>query len=175
MTTLLAGAFVNNVLFNVLRGKGPEDKDKLPAWLAARMTFGMADGIPIARDVAGYAEGKILGEHGKDFQALSGAPGSEKTRWTLDSQPFMRSKGRPLSEQGHEAGRASGRRTDWTAGDAREYHRQYIYDVLSGNYKPQHPWSPITDAFYARPTAFPCRRVRGYCLSRGKDETCPPT
>ena len=27
---------------------------------------------------------------------------------------------------------------------------QYIYDVLSGNYTPEHPWSPATDIFYSR-------------------------
>jgi len=27
---------------------------------------------------------------------------------------------------------------------------EYIYDVLSGHYRPEHPWSPVTDVFYGR-------------------------
>jgi len=27
---------------------------------------------------------------------------------------------------------------------------QYIYDVLSGDYQPDHSWSPVTGIFYSR-------------------------
>jgi hypothetical protein len=74
----LFGAFVNNVLFNVLRGKGPEDKEKWPAWLAARMTFGMADGLPVLRDVAGYAEGQDARRARQGLPPLSGTSGRER-------------------------------------------------------------------------------------------------
>jgi hypothetical protein len=148
-TAALFGAFVNNVLFNVLRGKGPEDKDKWPAWLAARMTFGMADGLPVLRDFAGSMEAKILGEHGKDFRLSPILQVAKDTRDALLSTTHAfegtTTWGKALKQDSRAVGGLTG--LPVTQGNITA---EYIYDVLSGNYKPEHPWSPITDAFYAR-------------------------
>jgi hypothetical protein len=151
LTTLLAGHVVNNVLFNVFRGKGPNEPDKWPSWLLARLTFGLADGFPIARDVAGYAEGKLLGEHGKDFR-LSPVlqAGKDTIDAALDTAHVFTGETTPGKAIKQDL-RALGSLTGFPAVQG-DITGEYIYDVLSGEYKPAHPWSPVTDAFYARPT-----------------------
>jgi hypothetical protein len=150
LTTLLAGHVMNNVVFNILRGKGPEDKDKWPAWLAARMTFGLADGFPLARDFAGYAEGKVLGEKGKDIRLSPvfqlGKDSVDAAVTTTHALEGTTSAGKAIKQDVRAVG-------GWTGLPVVQgsITAQYIYDVLTGQYKPEHPWSPVTDIFYARP------------------------
>jgi hypothetical protein len=151
LTTLLAGHVVNNVLFNVLRGKGPQKEEDWPKWLLARLTFGLADGFPLARDAAGYAEGKLLGEHGKDFRL------SPVLQMAKDTEDAALETAHALSGQGSwekaikQDARAVGGLTGLPAVQG-TITGEYIYDVLTGQYKPKNAWSPVTDAFYSRPT-----------------------
>ncbi len=149
LTTLMCGIVANQILFEVLRGKTPDEKDKIPAWMMARLTLGLVDGFPILRDVAGYAEGKILGEHGKDMKL---APVFQFGKDVVDgaSKTIKAASGegdwqKAIVQDAKVIGGATGLPT--LQGSITG---QYLYDVLSGNYTPEHPWSPATDIFYAR-------------------------
>jgi hypothetical protein len=156
VTTLLAGLAANTILFDALRGKAPDDKKKIPAWMLARLTFGVFDGLPGINQIAKYAETKVLGESGGEPKYI---PVLQVGKDTVDAL-----KKTTNAAQGHGKmapaikadARAIGSLTGFPAVQT-SITGQYIYDVLSGQYKPAHPWSPVTDAFYARPP-WPCRR-----------------
>lgn len=113
------------------------------------MTLGMADGFPIARDFAGSLEAKILGEQGKDFRLSPVLQVAKDTRDALLSTTHAFEGRTPPGKALKQSARAVGGLTGLPMTQA-NITAEYIYDVLSGNYKPEHPWSPITDAFYAR-------------------------
>lgn len=144
------GVFVNSVLFNVLRGQAPDDKEKWPKWMVAKMTLGMLDGFPVLRDVSGYAEGKLLGEHGKDFRL---SPVLQLGKDTVDAGLETQKALTGEAEPGNAIKQGARTIGSWTGLPAVQgtITGQYVYDVMSGQYKPAHPWSPVTDALYARP------------------------
>jgi hypothetical protein len=149
LTTLLAGHVANSIIFDLLRGRQPDDLEKLPSWILARLTLGLFDGIPVMRDIAGYAESKITGEKGKDLRL------SPVLQWGKDAVDGVTKTVKAMSgdvdwhkaiiQDAKAVGGATGLPT--LAGSTVG---QYIYDVMSGDYKPDHPWSPVTDIFYAR-------------------------
>jgi hypothetical protein len=146
LTTLLAGHVANTIIYDLLHGKQPEDLEKPPAWILARLTLGLCDGIPAMRDIDGYEEGKTTGEKGKDLRL------SPSLQWGKDAVDGIAKtvKAAAGNEDWHKTiirgakadGGATGLPT--LAGSTIG---QYIYDVLSGDYKPEHPWSPVTDIF----------------------------
>ncbi len=149
LTTLLAGHVANTIIFDLLHGKQPDDLEKPPAWILAGLTLGLCDGIPVMRDIAGYAESKMTGEKGKEPRL------SPALQWGKDAvdgiaKTIMAAAG---NEDWHKAiirdPKAEGGATGLPA-LAGSTVGQYIYDVLSGDYKPEHPWSPVSGIFYNR-------------------------
>jgi len=149
MTTLLAGHVANALIFDLMRGKQPDDPDKIPAWILARLTLGLFDGFPVLRDVAGYAESKITGEKGKDVRLIPlmqwGKDVVDGATKTINAASGDGEWGKAILQDAKAVGGATGLPTS-----AGSITGEYIYDLLSGDYTPEHPWSPITDIFYHR-------------------------
>jgi hypothetical protein len=132
-----------------MRGKQPDDPDKIPAWILARLTLGLFDGFPVLRDVAGYAESKITGEKGKDVRLIPlmqwGKDVVDGATKTINAASGDGEWGKAILQDAKAVGGATGLPTS-----AGSITGEYIYDLLSGDYTPEHPWSPITDIFYHR-------------------------
>ena len=149
LTTLLAGHVANSIIFDLLRGKQPDDLDKLPAWILARLTLGLFDGFPAMRDIAGYAESKVFGEKRKEPRL------SPVLQWGKDAVDSVAKTVIALAgnEEWHKAIIQEAKAVVGMAGLPALVGSnvgQYIYDVLSGDYHPQHLWSPVTDIFQPR-------------------------
>lgn len=147
--TLLAGQVANTILFDLMRGKQPDDKDKIPAWMLARVTLGMFDGLPIARDIAGYAEGKILHEPGKDMKLSPVLQAGKDVYDALDKTVSAAQGEAEWSDALKKGTRAAGGVTGFPAVQA-NITGEYLYDVLTGQYQPEHWWSWGTDIFQRR-------------------------
>jgi hypothetical protein len=149
LTTLLAGHVANALIFDLLRGKQPGDPDKLPAWILARLTLGLFDGIPAMRDIAEYAESRITGEKGKEPRLSPvlqwGKDAVDGVTKTVNAAAGNVDWNKAIIQDAKTVGGATGLPT--LAGSTVG---QYIYDVLSGDYRPEHSWSPVTDVFYNR-------------------------
>jgi hypothetical protein len=149
LTTLLAGHVANAIIFDLLRGKQPDDLDKLPAWILARLTLGLFDGFPVMRDIAEYGESKITGEKGKEPRLSPvlqwGKDAVDGVTKTVNAAAGNVDWNKAIIQDAKAVGGATGLPT--LAGSTVG---QYIYDVLSGDYRPEHPWSPVTDVFYNR-------------------------
>lgn len=149
LTVLLAGQLVNTVMFDMLRGKAPDDKEKWPAWMLARLTLGVFDGVPIINQGTGYAEGKILGESGKEPRLV---PVLQAMKDSVDSidQTLGAISGKTKPERALKTvGRTVG---EWTGLPSTQgiITGEFLYDLLTGAYTPDHPWSFVTDPFFAR-------------------------
>jgi hypothetical protein len=149
LTTLLAGHVANSLIFNLMRGKQPDELEKLPGWIMARLTLGLFDGIPVMKDITGYAESKITGEKGKDLRLSPvlqwGKDAVDGITKTVDAVAGNEDWNKAVIQDAKAVGGATGLPT--LAGSTVG---QYIYDVLSGDYKPEHPWSPVSGIFYNR-------------------------
>ena len=142
--TFFFGYLANSVIYQMLRGRTPDDKDKLPAWLACKLGLGMFEGIPIARDLAAYAEGKILNEPGKSMRNI---PVMEAGKALVDAGASIGSATLGEGEPRKAAKDTANAIGAWTGLPALQgtITGEYLYDVLSGQYSPEHPWSPLTD------------------------------
>lgn len=155
LTVFLAGHLVQTVLFDMMRGKGPDDEKKIPAWLAARLTLGTFDGVPIVSEGTRYLEKKALGEPGGEPRLI---PVQQATKDTVDSidktLDAIHNDGRWFPQDKRSAAIKQNARTmgDLTGLPVNQplITGEYVYDLFTGQYVPAHPWSYATDAFYAR-------------------------
>lgn len=148
LTVLFAGQLVNSVLFNLMRGKGPDDNDKWPSWMLARMSLGLFDGVPILNQGTEYLEGKINGENNEPrlIPALQLMKDSVDATWAaLKAARGDSEWSKAITPAARAAGEATGLPMTQPTITG-----EYLYDLFSGNYVPDHPWSYVTDAFFAR-------------------------
>ena len=146
---LMFGYIANTVVYELLRGRNPDDNEKLPAWLAARLGLGIFDGIPIARDIAAYAEGKITGEPGKTMRNI---PVMEAGKQSVDAMQALIKAGTGEGTPRKAVTTSAKAIGAWSGLPALQgtITGEFLYDVLSGNYEPEHPWSPARDIFMRR-------------------------
>ena len=130
------------VLFNIIRGKYPDNLDDIPKWLMARLMFGRMDGIPVMRDMAGMAESYITGEHysAKPMPIYSGLESIVDVGKAVVKGDFDEIK------LGKKVATAVGMATGLPTLQA-SVTGEFFHDILDGSYEPKHPWSPVTDAF----------------------------
>ncbi len=130
------------VMFDLIRGKYPDDPEKIPKWLLARLTFGFADGIPIIRDFAKKTEATITGEHYtlRPMPIYSGIESLYDVTNAVTKDDWSEAK------LGKKAAGAVGMVTGLPTAQA-TVTGEFFHDILDGSYDPKHAWSPVTDTF----------------------------
>jgi hypothetical protein len=142
LATLLAGYVANAMISGITSGKETDKLDKLPSWILARLTLGLFDGFPLMRDMDGYAESGITGGKGNETRP------SSVLQWSKDAvDGFTKTVEATTGDGGwnrtvmHDAKTAGG--ATGLPAQAGSTIGRYIYDVLSGDYTPEHPWSQV--------------------------------
>ena len=143
------GYIANAILYEVLRGRQPDDKEKFLTWFLARMGLGIFDGIPIGRDLAGYAEGRIVGEPGK---MLRNIPVMEAGKTAVDAANATLKAAKGEGETRTAVKQSVKAVGAWTGLPALQATTtgEYLFDALTGEYSAKHPWSPASDILYYR-------------------------
>lgn len=144
---LMAFWFGQSVLWAAVRGK----KDKDESWggfVARHMMLGPLEAFPIMRDAVGYTEKKLKGQRA-EMQALPILSIPKSVADALSSS-YKYAKGEGEAKQAiKDINVAAGMTTGYPAFQV-DITGQFLYDVLSGQYQPKHPWSPLHDAIYRR-------------------------
>ncbi len=130
------------IMFDLIRGKYPDDPEKIPKWLLARLTFGFADGIPIIRDFAKKTEAAITGEH----YTLRPMPIYSGLESLYDVTNAVTKDDWSEANLGKKAAGAVGMVTGLPTAQA-TVTGELFHDILDGSYDPKHTWSPVTDVF----------------------------
>jgi hypothetical protein len=143
LATLLAGYVANTMISGMMSGKQTNKLDKLPSWILARLTLGLFDGFPLMRDIAGYAEGGTTSGKGKEMSPPPvlqwGKDAVDGFTKTVEATTYDGGWNKAAIRGTKAAGGTTGLPTPVGSAIGR-----YIYDVLSGDYTPEHPWSPVT-------------------------------
>ncbi|MDR3578380.1 MAG: JAB domain-containing protein [Oryzomonas sp.] len=140
LATLMVGYVANAIISGIMSGKQTDKLDNLPSWILARLTLGLFDGFPLMRDMDGYAESGITGGKGKEMRPSSvlqwGKDAVDGFTKTVEATTGDGGWNRAVMQDAKAAGGATGlpNQAGSTVG-------RYIYDVLSGDYTPQYPWS----------------------------------
>lgn len=152
MRVIIGNYLANAIVFPLLKGKSPsldDDKEKWTTWVLAKLSTEWAAGIPGLREGAGWLESKLTGE----YHRMSSLPVmqmvTDAVKLPYDSYKFAQgeAEGKTVAKDALNAG-------GWVFGlpsSQLGVTGQYLVDVLTGNYKPQYPWSPVKDIVYPRP------------------------
>lgn len=145
---IFATWFGQGILWSLLRGKGPDDQENWSTWLASHAIMGPLEAFPIIRDVLPSIEGMISGHFKQPrnlplYSAVENVAkaGVATKKWLEGEGEAGKAVRADLSAAGSLAGIPSNQ-LDITG--------TYLYDVLTGQYRPAHPWSPLTDILYRR-------------------------
>jgi len=151
MRVFIGNYLANAILFPLLQGKAPaigEDADKWRAWLLAKISTEWSAGIPIVREVGKGLESHITGEP----YHLSSIPMLDMAK-DMKDLPITALKYEQGNATGEQLSRAATNAGGWALGlpsSQMNITGKFIYDVLTGNYTPEHPWSPLQDILYRR-------------------------
>lgn len=136
------------ILFELAVGRGPDDDENWAAWGLRKLLLYPLQTIPFVRELANAIEGKLTGKR----QNIRNLPVYEAGNAVVEAAARTY---KALADDGDKekavkaVANASGLALGLPSGQA-TITGEFLYDVLSGGYEPEHPYSPLRDIFLKR-------------------------
>ena len=148
----LIGVWVSNgLMYDLLLNKGPDsedDKEKWLSWMMAKFAMFPLGSIPFIRDLASLIENRASGEPSMSRSVPMVETGKAVVNAATASYAYLtegEKGGKALKNLNMAAGLVVG-----LPASQINISGQFIADVMSGDYEPQHAWSPVQDIFFRR-------------------------
>lgn len=140
------------IIFELVVGRGPEDDDDPESWAKWGLTKILLyplQTIPLIRDMASTAEALILGHRAPTSRGL---PVQEAGKSIIEAarKTYKAIEGEGDTEKAVKADVSAAGLVFGLPSGQLSITGEFLYDVLSGNYNPQHPWSPARDLLIRR-------------------------